>query len=116
MIKGFLLCSNSQINLQINPDSAAMKVEHESNETKGVFFIEKEGDRIAHMTYSKWGNNKFIIDHTEVSDQLRGKGAGKQLVMAAVSYARENEMKILPLCPFAQSVFGKVKEIQDVLS
>ena len=93
-----------------------MKVQHESNETKGVFYIEDNGERIAHMTYSKWGNKKFIIDHTEVSDELRGKGAGKQLVMAAVYYARENEMKILPLCPFAQSVFGKDKEILDVLS
>lgn len=92
-----------------------MTVQHESNETKGVFFIEKDGKRIAHMTYSKRGN-KIIIDHTEVLVELRDNGLGKQLVMAAVSYARENEMKILPVCPFVKSVFDNVKEIQDVLS
>lgn len=116
MVNSFLIYSIDNVSNQINLESDVMNVQHESNETKGVFFIEREGERIAHMTYSKWGNQKFIIDHTEVSDALRGKGAGKQLVMAAVSYARENEMKILPLCPFAQSVFGKMKEIQDVLS
>jgi predicted GNAT family acetyltransferase len=58
----------------------------------------------------------IIIDHTDVSDALRGKGAGKQLVSAAVDYARKNNIKILPLCPFAKSVFEKVKEFQDVLS
>ncbi|MCL4157785.1 UNVERIFIED_CONTAM: hypothetical protein GTU68_026096 [Idotea baltica] len=67
------------------------------------------------MTYSKAGESRIIIDHTEVSDELRGQGAGKQLVMEAVEFARENKLSILPLCPFAKSVFQKVKEIRDVL-
>jgi hypothetical protein len=67
------------------------------------------------MTYSKAGDNMIIIDHTDVSDNLRGQGAGKQLVMKAVEYARSNNIKILPLCPFAKSVFDKTPEIGDVL-
>jgi predicted GNAT family acetyltransferase len=35
--------------------------------------------------------------------------------MEAVQYARENNLKILPLCPFAKSVFDKTEEIQDLL-
>ena len=46
---------------------------------------------------------------------LKGKNAGKQLVTAAVEYARKNKIKILPLCPFARSVFERVKEFGDVL-
>jgi predicted GNAT family acetyltransferase len=35
--------------------------------------------------------------------------------MEVVNYARENKIKIIPLCPFAKSVFDKVEEIRDVL-
>lgn len=67
------------------------------------------------MTFSKAGQSLIIIDHTEVSDVLRGKSAGKQLVAAAVQHARDHGLKILPLCPFAKSVFDKVPEYGDVL-
>jgi len=36
-------------------------------------------------------------------------------VAAAVDYARTNGWKILPLCPFAKSVFDKTPEYADVL-
>ena len=67
------------------------------------------------MTYSKMNDQLFIIDHTEVSDTLRGQGVGKAMVMQAVEMAREQNTKILPLCPFAKSVFDRVAEIRDVL-
>ena len=67
------------------------------------------------MEFSKAGTDRIIISHTEVSDVLKGKNAGKQLVAAAVDYARKNKIKIVPLCPFARSVFDKVKEYSDVL-
>jgi hypothetical protein len=53
--------------------------------------------------------------YTQVSDELKGQGAGKQLVNEAVEMAREKGIKILPLCPFAKSVFDKIKEFNDVL-
>ncbi len=93
-----------------------MDIQHEQSTSKGAFYVEENGTRLAEMTYSKAGDALIIIDHTEVSDALRGKGAGKQLVSAAVDHARKNNLKILPLCPFAKSVFEKVKEFQDVLS
>lgn len=92
-----------------------MEIKLEENKSKGVFFIEDQTGRVAEMTFSKAGEGRIIIDHTEVSDALRGKGAGKQLVSAAVDYARKNNIKILPLCPFTKSVMDKVKEFQDVL-
>lgn len=93
-----------------------MIIQHEEGDTKGSFYIEDGDSRVAELTYSKRGSHKIIIDHTEVTEQLREKGVGKQLVMAAVEYARENDLKILPLCSFTKSVFEKVDEIRDVLS
>ena len=56
------------------------------------------------------GPDKLIIDHTEMDDSLRGTGAGAHLVASVVEYARENNMKIMPLRPFAKLIFQKRKE------
>lgn len=66
------------------------------------------------MTYVWSGEDKIIIDHTEVSEKLGGKGIGKQLVHKAVEMAREKHIKIL-LCPFAKKVFDKTEDYKDVL-
>ena len=92
-----------------------MEIQQSDDGKKGAFYIEENGERLAEMTYVWAGNAKFIIDHTEVSDKLAGKGAGKQLVAKAVEFAREKGLKIMPLCPFANSVFKKTAEYSDVL-
>jgi hypothetical protein len=89
------------------------QIEHGS---KGALVIDVGSERLAEMTYSKAGEKIIIIDHRDVSDKLRGQGAGKQLVLKAVEYARMNHIKILPLCPFARSVFDKSPEFSDVLN
>ena len=81
-----------------------------------MFYIQQNGQIVAEMTYVWAGDAKIIIDHTEVDGSLGGKGIGKQMVEKAVVFAREKSIKIMPLCPFAKSVFDKVKEFQDVLS
>lgn len=92
-----------------------MKISADHGNHKGEFYIEKDGVRAAKMTYSKAGDTRIIIDHTEVSDSLRGTGAGKQLVEAGIQWARENNFKVIPLCPFAKSVIQRTPEYQDVL-
>ncbi len=92
-----------------------MEIKHEENERKGAFFVERDGERLAEMTYSKAGKSRIIIDHTEVDDSLRGEGIGKQLVEKGVNFARENELTVLPLCPFAKAIIDKTPEYQDVL-
>lgn len=92
-----------------------MKIEQKQEGSKGAFFVGDENQRKAEMTFSMADDSKMIIDHTEVSDELRGQNVGKQLVNAAVEYAREKQIKILPLCPFARSVFDKTSDYHDVL-
>jgi predicted GNAT family acetyltransferase len=80
-----------------------------------VFFIERDGKRLATLTYSVAGEKRIIIDHTDVSDELRGTGAGARLVEAAVQWARAEHKIVIPLCPFAKSVFDKTPAYKDVL-
>lgn len=84
--------------------------------TKGSFDFLVEGKSKASMTFSKAGDQLIIIDHTEVDESLKGKGIGLQLVQEAIAWARANNKKIIPLCPFAKSVFDKHPEFGDVLS
>ena len=68
------------------------------------------------MTYIWAGEDKFIIDHTEVDPAYNGKGLAKQLVYAGVDYARKNSKKVIPLCPYAKATIEKNTELQDVLA
>ena len=94
-----------------------MEIKHSDNGTKGAFYVEIEGVRKAEMTFSHAGTKKIIIDHTEVDASLKGQGVGYKLVEAAVEYFRENNLKVIPLCPFAAAVFKKKGDsFADVLS
>ena len=91
-----------------------MEIKHSDDGAKG-YFSAKEGDiKAGIMTYVWAGEDKFIIDHTEGNPDF--KGIGKKLLDAAVAYARENKKTIIPLCPFAKKMFGRMPEIHDVLA
>ena len=68
------------------------------------------------MTFTWAGEAKFVIDHTGVKEKFGGKGLAKKLVMAGVEYARENDKKIIPLCPYAKARFDRDESLKDVLA
>jgi predicted GNAT family acetyltransferase len=92
-----------------------MLIQHKLVGTKGMFFVGQDGAILAELVYTMSSPEKMIIEHTEVSDELKGKNVGLQLVSTAVNYARDHNIKIVPLCPFAKSVIAKRPEMQDVL-
>ena len=87
----------------------------EYNEKKGSFCIEIDGKAEAKMTFVFAGEQQIIIDHTEVSPGNNGIGFGRKMTEKAVEFARQKGISILPLCPFAKSVFDKTPEFRDVL-
>jgi len=91
------------------------EIQLEINDRKGFFHIDVNGKTEAKMTFVFAGPDKIIIDHTEVNEGNNGKGYGKKMVAKAVEYAREKNIKIIPLCPFAKKVFDKTPEFRDVL-
>jgi uncharacterized protein len=90
-------------------------VQLKRNDKNGAFYIQESGKQDALMTFVFAGEDKIIIDHTEVNSGNNGKGYGKKMVEKAVEFARENNIKIIPLCPFAKSVFDKNPTFNDVL-
>ncbi|MBN7815826.1 GNAT family N-acetyltransferase [Algoriphagus pacificus] len=93
-----------------------MEIQHQFDGRKGSFYIEEGAKRFAEMVYVMAGPKKLIIEHTEVDDSLQGQGIGAKLLEALVDYVRKEEIKVLPLCPFAKATFKKRPDLQDVLT
>ena len=55
---------------------------------------------------------QMTIYHTEVPPVFRGRGYGDMLARAALDYARENALKVEPLCPFVRGWLHKHPEYQ----
>ncbi|QED37709.1 N-acetyltransferase [Antarcticibacterium arcticum] len=91
-----------------------VNIEREDNNKKGRWVIYEDGKEAGEMTFTWAGDNKFIIDHTGVNENYNGKGFGIKLVMAAIDYARKNNLKIIPLCPYAKKVMDKDSSTNDV--
>lgn len=91
-----------------------MQILHQQDGSKGAFYYEVNGVKLAESTYSMAGPHKMIIDHTDVDESLKGQGVGLEIIKTAVAYARANEIKILPLCPFANAMFKKYAEFREV--
>lgn len=92
-----------------------IEVKQNNDEKHGSFEAVIDGSRAGLMTYTWAGEDRFIIDHTEVNDAYNGKGVGKEMLIKAVEFARENSKKIIPLCPFAKATFQKNEDLRDVL-
>lgn len=61
-------------------------------------------------------NNLMIMDHTVVSDELRGQGVAKKLLDTAAHYARENNYKMKAVCSYVAGAFVKSDAYDDVKS
>lgn len=93
-----------------------IEVRHNNDDKHGSFEASIEGNKAGLMTYTWAGEERFIIDHTEVEAAYNGKGVGKEMLIKAVEFARQNNKKIIPLCPFAKATFQKNADLQDVLT
>ncbi len=92
-----------------------MEIQQKENGNTGMFFIEQAGKNLAKMVYTWAGDDRIMIEHTAVDNNLKGQGAGKELVAKSVAFAREKNITIVPVCSFAKSIFNKTKEYEDVL-
>lgn len=93
-----------------------MEIKHIETGKGGEFVIDENGNRAAEMTYTNAGEGLISIDHTFVESNLRGEGIAKDLLGENVKFARENNLKVKPLCPFAKAIIDRTPEFQDVLA
>jgi uncharacterized protein len=93
---------NYEINLRLN------------NNQRGEFYIDDENGTVARMEISIDGD-RLIVFHTEVSEELKGRNLGKKMLDHMAAYAREKNLKVIPLCPFVNAQFKRnEKKYEDI--
>ncbi|WP_288373280.1 GNAT family N-acetyltransferase [uncultured Algoriphagus sp.] len=93
-----------------------MDIQHQSDGRRGSFFVGEGAQHLAEMVYVMAGPKKMIIEHTEVDDRFRGQGVGEKLLEKLVEFVRKEQIKVIPLCPFAKATFKKREDLRDVLN
>lgn len=81
---------------------------------KGMFFIEKEGVKIALMTFRYSDNLHIIVDHTRVNDLYKNKGYAKLLLKHVINYAKEHQLIIIPVCSFVRHELSHNPEYKNI--
>lgn len=95
---------------------AEHSVTHEEHGTRGAFFIEQNGQRVAELTYGRTSAALVNIDHTEVDSSLKGQGVARKLLDAAVRWARETNTQLSATCSYATAQFARDTSLRDVLA
>ena len=91
-----------------------MEITHKTGEESGSFFAKEDGKDMGYLSYEWASPTVFAIMHTVVEEAFRGKGVAMALLTSAVSFARDNGYKIRPVCPYAEKVFQRGDEYNDI--
>ncbi len=84
-----------------------------NNQSANQFQLEVDGS-VAFIDY-KIEENRLTLIHTEVPPPLGGKGIGGRLAKAALDFASEKHLKVVPECAFIANYIDKHPEYRKVL-
>jgi len=119
-------------------------IRHSENNESGIFTAWQNDVQVGEMTYIRSGEasagkseretccadinaieadnanikptaEQMVINHTQVFDGYEGQGIARQMVMAAVDFARKNGRQIIPVCSYAKAVLTRTEEYRDIL-
>jgi predicted GNAT family acetyltransferase/glutaredoxin len=61
-------------------------------------------------------NGRLVFTHTEVADDLEGRGFGSKLARAALDDARTKGLEVVPLCPFIAHYIKAHPAYEDLIA
>lgn len=93
-----------------------MEIKQKYNKKTSQFLALDNEKQAGFLDYSWSPDQDYLtIDYVEVDPEFAGLGVGKKLVMAAVDFAREKQIKIKPICGFSASLLGRYEDLQDLI-
>lgn len=73
------------------------------------------GDRRAGvLAFSRLSDDTLLVEHVQTFPGFQGQGVGQRIVEEGIAWARANAHKLMPLCPFARTIFDRHPEYADV--
>ncbi|NRA47760.1 MAG: N-acetyltransferase [Phaeodactylibacter sp.] len=93
-------------------DLAQHPVQH--NPERRRFEVKVEGKTaVAEYIQTK---EKLFLTHTEVPKGLEGNGIGSHLAVTALTYAKDNGLVVMPLCPYMAGYIARHSEWKTILA
>ncbi|MFD2035390.1 GNAT family N-acetyltransferase [Belliella marina] len=84
------------------------------NTAKKRFEIEVNG-KYAFINYGEF-RNQIALVHTEVEPELEGSGAASAVVEKTLHYIEDNNLKLLPFCPYVFAYIKRFPEWKRIVS
>jgi predicted GNAT family acetyltransferase len=84
-----------------------------NNKKLSVFEFKTNGD-LAKVMYAK-RNDILYLNYALVPSQLRGQGIGAEMMEAVLKYARENTLKVVPICSYTVRYMNSHREWEDLI-
>lgn len=72
------------------------------------------GEHVAKLAFDQDGDT-IIYPHTEVPKELGGRGIAGKMAAHALDYARANNLRVVPQCPFVKKYIEDHPEYQDLV-
>jgi len=83
------------------------------NEAQHRFELDVEGHLA--LAYYQLTPGVITFTHTEVPQELSGRGVGSRLAKGALDAVRALGLKVVPKCPFIAGYMAKHPEFNDLL-
>lgn len=84
-----------------------------NNRAAHRFELELDG-RLALIAYIERGD-RITFTHTEVPPELEGQGIAGRMAKVALEYAREQQLRVVPLCPYVAGYIRRHPEYQPLV-
>ena len=76
-------------------------------------FEQEEDGMLVYASY-RLRDGVYALTHVEADEELRGTGAAGRFMEALIGHARDNGLKLAPLCSYARAWFKRHPEAGDV--
>lgn len=80
-----------------------MNVVHDENANR---FEIHDAAGVAVLEYLREGD-RVVMTHTQVPEAIEGNGYGSELARTALAWAREQGLRVHPVCPFVHAYVRK---------
>lgn len=78
-------------------------------------FIVRELGHEAYLEYYELPDGTLDYAHTYTPNEIRERGIATAIIRHALEYARQNDRKVVPGCPFVQTFIDRHPQYADVL-
>jgi len=95
--------------MQINLDDIEVV-----NNTVEQRFEAQVGEYLAVIDYIP-KEKTITYTHTGVPDEIGGQGLAGKMARTALIYARDNDLKVIPQCPFVAAYIRRNPEYQELV-